>query len=522
MKMCAEILTEILEEAGFTHIFGHPGEQILPLYEALRKSEIQHVLMRHEQGAVHAADGYARASGRPGVCVATGGPGALNLVMGVAAANTDSVPLIALTGDLPRGEGGGRFQEADIEGVFRSVVKSSRTAVNGEDAALALIDAIAAFDSGLTGVMHINLPKDVLEEGVGTIEKPPSTPGKTPGIGDALEVLRSAKRPLVLAGAGIIWAGAVEEFRKFITENRLPVATTYSGRGVLPETHPLCLGMAGTRGTPAGNYAAGKCDVLLVLGSRLSERTAAAIGNPLIIHVNTDPNVLRGDFRLNMNVRDFLMYGIRVKHPVRWLRELGTFRVKNPPTYDLPAGESEILKTSSAVRRILDAAPDAVVVSDAGSHTTWVTLHRKVLRERSLIFSGGFGPMGYGLPAAVGAKIARPDDDVLLVAGDGGFQMTIQELGTVAELELGITICILNNGQLDVIRQWQEMKYGESYSVKMKNPDFVKLAGAYGIGAERVYEIDDVTGAVERGLGSGKPYLVELMVGEEDIPLPDL
>ncbi|WP_370004830.1 thiamine pyrophosphate-binding protein [Methanothermobacter sp. KEPCO 2] len=522
MKVCAEILTEILEEAGFTHIFGHPGEQILPLYEALRKSEIQHVLMRHEQGAVHAADGYARASGRPGLCVATGGPGALNLVMGVAAANTDSVPLIALTGDLPRGEGGGRFQEADIEGVFSPVVKKSRTARNGEDAALALLDALDAFDRGVTGVMHINLPKDVLEEGVGTIEKPTSTPFKTPDLSDAIEVLRSAEKPLVLAGAGIIWAGAVEGFRKFITENQFPVVTTYSGRGVLPEDHPLCLGMAGTRGTPTGNYAARECDVLLVLGSRLSDRTSAAIGNPRIIHVNTDPNVLRGDFRLNMNVRDFLMHGIHVKHPVRWLRELHDFRVKNPPLYDLPLGEEKTLKTSSAVRSILDAAPDAVVVSDAGSHTTWVTLHRRVLRERSLIFSGGFGPMGYGLPAAVGAKIARPDDDVLLVAGDGGFQMTMQELGTVAELDLGITMCILNNGQLDVIRQWQEMKYGESYSVKMRNPDFVKLAGAYGIGAERVYEIGEVAGAVERGLDSGEPYLVELMVEEENIPLPDL
>lgn len=182
--------------------------------------------------------------------MATGGPGALNLVMGVAAANTDSVPLIALTGDLPLGEGGGRFQEADIEGVFTPVVKKSRTARNGEDAALALIDALDAFDRGVTGVMHINLPKDVLEEGVGTIEKPPSTPVKTPDLSDVIEVLRSAEKPLVLAGAGIIWAGAVEEFRKFITENQFPVVTTYSGRGVLPEDHPLCLGMAGTRGLP--------------------------------------------------------------------------------------------------------------------------------------------------------------------------------------------------------------------------------------------------------------------------------
>lgn len=520
MKMCAEVLVGILEEAGFTHIFGHPGEQMLPLYEALRRSGIEHVLMRHEQGAVHAADGYARASGGPAVCVATGGPGALNLVMGVAAANTDSVPLIALTGDLPHGGGPGRFQEADLEAVFRPVTRMSMTPWSVDEASRMLAESVESLRRGLTGVIHINLPRDVLEEDSKRPLKSSGVWKELPDISSALELLRSSERPLVLAGGGIIWGNAIDEFREFIENARIPVVTTYSARGVLPEDHPLCLGMAGTRGTPAANHAAGNCDVLLVLGARLSERTLAATGNARVIHVNTDPSVLRGDVVLQMDVGDFLRVMPELKGPSWWLEELAAYRRANPPISELPAPEGGAFVTSTAVRGILDAAPYATIVNDAGSHTTWVTLHRRVLRERSLIFSGGFGPMGYGLPAAIGAKLADPSEDVIMIAGDGGFQMTVQELGTVAELDLPITMCILNNQKLDVIRQWQEMKYGASYSVELKNPDFIKLADAYGIGAERVRRAEDVPGAVERALDSGEPRILEFMVEGEDIPLP--
>jgi len=520
MKMCAEVLAGILEEAGFTHIFGHPGEQILPLYEALRKSGLEHVLMRHEQGAVHAADGYARASGGPGVCVATGGPGALNLVMGVAAASTDSVPLIAMTGDLPRGGGPGRFQEVDLEAVFRALTRMSMTPGSGDEASMMLADSISSLRRGLTGVIHINLPRDVLEEDACPPVGPSEVFRELPDMSRALELLGSTRRPLILAGGGVIWGNAVGEFREFIENARIPVVTTYSARGVIPEDHPLCLGMTGTRGTPAANHAAGNCDVLLVLGARLSERTLAATGNPRVIHVNTDPSVLRGDVVLEMDVGDFLRELPELKGPEGWFKELAAYRRDNPPISELQPPGGGAFVTSSAVRGILDAAPDATIVNDAGSHTTWVTLHRRVLRERSLIFSGGFGPMGYGLPAAIGAKLADPSRDVIMIAGDGGFQMTIQELGTVAELELPITMCILNNQKLDVIRQWQEMNYGTSYSVELKNPDFIRLADAYGIGAERILRLEDVSGAVERALESGEPRLLEFMVEGEDIPLP--
>lgn len=520
MKSCAEKIVRILEEAGFRHVFGHPGEQILPLYDALRKSDIQHVLMRHEQGAVHAADGYARASGVPGLCVATGGPGALNLVMGAAAANIDSVPLLMITGDLPEsGSDHGRFQEVDTSGVFGPVTMKTTTPSGGDEALSAVMDAIETL-KGRGGVIHINIPRDVLESDAGRVRRQPIKSRGFPDLKAALRLLKSAERPLILAGGGVVWAGASEELRAFAGKLGIPVVTTYSARGVIPEDHPLCLGMAGTRGTPAGNYAAGKCDVLLVLGARLSDRTLAAIGNPRIIHVNLDRDVLRGDVMLEMDVRDFLKQDIRRTPPVEWLRELEACRNARPAPYEEEFMVEGEFRTSLAVRGILEAAPDAIIVNDAGSHTTWVTLCRKVLRERSLIFSGGFGPMGYGLPAAVGASLAEPHEDVVLIAGDGGFQMTMQELGTVAELGLPVTMCILNNSRLDVIRQWQEMKYGESYGVELKNPDFVKLAGAYGIGAVGVESYDDLSDSLEMALASREPFLLDIKVGEEDIPYP--
>lgn len=545
---CAKAIINILERESVEWIFGHPGEQILSLYDALRSSPINHVLVRHEQSAAHAADGYARASEKFGICVATAGPGALNLVMGVATAYRDSIPILVITGDVPTNQRGqDTFQDIDLCSIFKPISLKTFYSSDASEAILNLKKAIEMLKKGPTGPVHLNLPKDVLDEFIEedivfndsdiddksiTLE---NSELNLTQLENVLECVKSAKKPLIVAGAGLIWSGALDEIKEFVYKNHIPLATTYHGRGILREDDDYCVGLIGNRGTPVGNYAGANCDLVLGLGCRFSERTLTGIGsegnNPRIIQVNMDSTTLKGDINLQMDVKEFLSEIMRISesimpendhHIISWLEELHTYSKKHPAEYDTEFFYSDVpLKPQQAIKEILDSAEDSTIVNDAGTHTTWVTLYKKVLRPFSLLFSGAFGPMGYGLPAAIGASFARPDESIIAVIGDGGFQMTIQELATIHQYNLPIVICLINNDSLGIIRQWQEMYQSGVYEVELENPDFVKLAQAYGIESIQVDTPGDVFKSVKKGIEMKKPFLIDISVKKENIPLPD-
>jgi acetolactate synthase-1/2/3 large subunit len=545
----ADALVKILEKEETKFIFGYPGEQILPFYQALQKSSIKHVLMRHEQGAVHAADGYARASSQTGVCVATAGPGALNMVMGVATAYKDSVPLLVITGDVPSQlKGENVFQEVDVNSVFHPITLQSHLIDDPQKGITIIREALLTLKMGKTGPIHLNFPKDILQAEIDSylLEEPLSQEESSLLLGElALEkplligepvelkaeseggpfnhlkgLIENSEKPLILAGAGVLWSHAVEDLEIFAEKHQIPVATTYPARGVISEDHPLSLGLIGLRGTPAANFAGKNADLVLALGCRLSERTRTGLGKGSVIQVNLDEAVLGGDVNINGDVKAFLekIKETRFKNTNKWLDELQKYERNHGVFTEF---EETPLKPQRAIKEIFDGMGDSIVVNDAGSHTTWVNLLMKVKESSSLIFSGGFGPMGYGVPAAVGVSLARPYKHVVVVVGDGGFQMNVQELATIAEMDLPIIICLLNNQSLGIIRQWQELYHDGPFQVKLNNPDFVKLATAYHITAIIAESPGDVLVAVQESLKLNKPVLIEIRIDEnEDIPLP--
>ena len=522
---CADALVKILENSNVKFIFGHPGEQILPFYDALKDSSIKHILMRHEQGAAHAADGYARTSFNPGVCVATAGPGALNLVMGVATAFKDSVPMIVITGDVPRElKGKNVFQDLDLNNIFKNITLESFYVDSPEDGVLKLKYAFELFNHGRTGPIHLNFPKDVLDELLDmhnldvTIGCSQTTPLK--GVEDAINLIENSKKPLILAGSGIIWGHAIEELRNFTIKNSIPIVTTYSARGVIPEDNPLCLGMIGLRGTTAANIAGKNCDLLIALGCRFSERTSLGIGKTDIIHVNSDYTVLHGKIKIQGDAGEFLdkVKDINTKNTEEWLNDLESHK----RTYKIKTNYDDVpIKPQRAIKEIIDASNHLTTISDAGTHTTWVNLLKRIIKPSEMIFSGGFGPMGYGIPAAIGASIAKPKEKIILIVGDGGFQMTEQELAVISQEQMEILICIIDNSCLGIIKQWQEMNYRESFEVDLENPDFIELAKAYNINGKLVITPDEVFGTVKNALKIKGPYIIDIRVDkEEGIILP--
>ena len=506
----SEKFVEILEEENILDVFGIPGDQIMPLYEALSKSSINHILTRHEQAAAHAADGYYRSSGKIGVCISTASPGALNFTMALATAFKDNVPILIITGDNElKYRHSDFFQSLPQFEIFKHITRASYNPLNGTEALYALRASIFELKNQPKGPIHINLSKDVLlSEEFEDFKLCYLCEDDLSNISRAQELIDNSKRPLLICGAGAV--SQTDNIRLLSKKYNIPVATTFHGKGILDEDDDLNLGLAGIRSTQRSKYAFENADCIIGLGIKASERTLPNLPDNFI-HVNINKDVLVGDYPIHGKVEDFLL-NVEFKK-TDWMDEL--LEIDN--SIEL-SGLDDDLKPQAAIKRILTKFENNIVASDAGSHTTWTTLLKKSKSPGQLLFSGGLAPMGYGVPAAIGANLAT-GERIIVINGDGDFQMNLQELATIRENNSDIIIFILNNSELGIIRQWQESFYDmEPYQVKLNNPDFVKLASSYGIDGVKVDNLSDLEYLLENDLSG--PLVVEVVVESENVPLP--
>jgi len=539
----AQILWESLVRLGVTDVFGYPGGAILPAYDAMLQYPIRHILVRHEQGATHMADGYARASGKVGVAVATSGPGATNMVTGIATAMMDSVPIVCITGQVgSKLIGSDAFQECDITGITLPITKHNYLVTSAGDVAAALREGFAVAQSGRPGPVLVDITKDA-QQGPAEFDWEGAAPhlmeahdDALPGDGDhreALALINGAKRPLILAGHGVTQSGAEREILALAERAQIPIAVTLLGIGGVPASHPLNMGMMGMHGEAWVNTAIQEADLLLALGMRFDDRVTGNLKTYALtarkIHVDID----RAE--LNKNVRvDVAIAGDLRATLAGWLPHV------EPGQRSAWIDQIDVLKGDSAVRDIQSLPDDghlyaahvindlwretdgrAVVVTDVGQHQMWEAQYYKHNQPRSLITSGGLGTMGFALPAAIGAKIACPDAEVWVVAGDGGFQMTMCELATAMQEQLDINVAIINNGYLGMVRQWQEFFYDKRYAATpLSGPDFVKLAEAFGAWAGAVTKRSEVVGAVNSARRQPRTAVIDFRVEQEDTVYP--
>ncbi len=539
----AQILWECLVREGVTDVFGYPGGAILPAYDALLEYPIRHVLVRHEQGATHMADGYARASGRVGVAIATSGPGATNMVTGIATAMMDSSPIVCVTGQVgSRLIGSDAFQEADITGITLPITKHNYLVTSAEDVAPAVREAFAVAAGGRPGPVLIDITKDA-QQGSCAFDWNAAEPRLTeayddalPGDGassDAVALINAAERPLILAGHGVMLSGAEREILALAERAQIPIAVTLLGIGGVPASHPLNLGMMGMHGEAWVNVAIQQADLLIALGMRFDDRVTGNLKTyaPTArkIHVDVDRAELNKNVRVDVAIASDLRAAI-----ADWLPDVA------PGDRSAWFAEIDALKGDSAVRDIQNLPDDghlyaahvindlwrltdgrALVVSDVGQHQMWEAQYYKHDAPRSLITSGGLGTMGFALPAAIGAKIARPDAEVWVVVGDGGFQMTMCELATIAQEKLDINVAIINNGYLGMVRQWQEFFYQRRYAATpITGPDFVKLADAFGLWGAAVHRRGEVEAAVLAARACPGAAIIDFRVEQEDTVYP--
>ena len=539
----SEILWATLVGEGVTDVFGYPGGAILPAYDALRKFPIRHVLVRHEQGAAHMADGYARASGKVGVAIATSGPGATNLVTGIATAMLDSIPIVCITGNVSsKVLGTDAFQEVDITGVTLPVTKHNFLVNRAEDLAAALRHAFQIARSGRPGPVLVDITKDAQQAtAIFDFEaaKPrpyrphPMLHVEDSGLTQAAELIRTAKRPIILAGHGVMESGAMEQVRTLAERAEIPVALTLLGLGGFPASHPLNMGMMGMHGEAWVNHAIQEADLLIACGMRFDDRVTGTLSTYATkakkIHIEIDPaeinkNVkadvaLVGDLR---EVLEELLPRIPGRDGSAWLKSIEASKgavavrdIKNLPD----SGHLYAAHVMHDLWRITGG--NAIVVTDVGQHQMWEAQYFHHERPRTLITSGGLGTMGFALPAAIGAKFACPDKEVWVVAGDGGFQMTAAELSTIVQEKIKINIAIINNGYLGMVRQWQEFFYERNYAATpLVSPDFVKLADAHGLKGLAVRTRAEVAPAVEQARSAPGTFLLNFMVEKEDSVYP--
>ena len=540
----AQILWQCLEREGVKHVFGYPGGAILPAYDALKHSKIHHVLVRHEQGATHMADGYARATGQVGVAVATSGPGATNMVTGIATAMMDSSPIVCITGQVGgRLIGSDAFQETDITGITLPITKHNYLVTRVEELARALREAFYIARSGLPGPVLVDITKDAQQatcefDWERAAPQLPERPGKaslSPAeFKKAIDLLRRAQRPVILAGHGITTSGAWQLVRDLAERAHIPVALTLLGLDSFPASHPLNLGMMGMHGEAWVNKAIQEADLLLALGMRFDDRVTGKLThfapNAKKIHIDIDQaeinKCVKVDIALVGDLREILTQlvpEVDACDRSEWIRRINDLRGDSAVRDIQMLPDDGHLYAAHVINDLWreTRAADTIVVTDVGQHQMWEAQYYKHEKPRSLITSGGLGTMGFALPAAIGAKVARPEAEVWVVAGDGGFQMTMPELATVMQEKLKVNIVIINNGFLGMVRQWQEFFYERNYqATPLLNPDFVKIAGAYGIRAMEVTTRSQVVPAVEAARAHDGPVLIEFKVEQEDTVYP--
>jgi acetolactate synthase-1/2/3 large subunit len=539
----AEIIWECLVRHGVHTVFGYPGGAILPAYDALLDYPIHHVLVRHEQGAAHMADGYARASGGLGVVIATSGPGATNLVTGIATAMMDSVPLLCITGQVPSHLiGYDAFQETDVTGITLPITKHNYLVTRADEIMPTLREAISVACSGRPGPVLVDITKDAQQARIDWEWDPRPVDmrrmrGRRDGLRAQLEqaarLIRESRKPVILAGHGIIQAGATDELRAFAERIGAPVALTLLGLGAFPGTHALCLGMMGMHGEAWVNHAIQEADLLVALGMRFDDRVTGNLQtyapSARKIHVDLDASEINKNVRVDIglvaDVREALadlLERVEPMEPQAWRTYIAALKGEAAvrDIRDLPDGGH--LYAAHVVHDIWRLTRgDAVVVTDVGQHQMWEAQYYHHDRPRSLITSGGLGTMGFGLPAAIGAKIARPEAEVWAIVGDGGFQMTQAELCTAAQEDVKVNIAIINNGYLGMVRQWQEFFYERRYSsTPLRSPDFLKIAEAHGLLGLRVESRAEVAGAVEQARAAAGTVLIDFRVEQEDSVYP--
>jgi acetolactate synthase-1/2/3 large subunit len=539
----AQILWDSLVRQGVTDVFGYPGGAILPAYDAMLGYPVRHILVRHEQGATHMADGYARASGKVGVAIATSGPGATNMVTGIATAMMDSSPIVCITGQVgSKVIGSDAFQEIDITGITLPITKHNYLVTRAQDIAPAIFEAFAVAKSGRPGPVLVDITKDAQQSScevdwvAAEAHLTEAYDAALPGAGDyrdAVELINNAERPLILAGHGIMQSGAERDVLLLAERAGIPIAVTLLGIGGVPASHPLNLGMMGMHGEAFVNHAIQQADLLIALGMRFDDRVTGNLKTyaPTAkkIHVDIDRAELNKNVRVDVAIAKDLRTALDEWMPLikpgdrrAWLETI------------------DVLKGDSAVRDIQNlpdnghlyaahvindlwrlTGGEAVVVTDVGQHQMWEAQYYKHDKSRSLITSGGLGTMGFALPAAIGAKVARPDAEVWVVCGDGGFQMTMCELATIVQEGLDVNVAIINNGYLGMVRQWQEFFYEKRYAATpLIGPDFTKLAQAFGIDAVAVSQRSEVAAAVQGARKSRRATVIDFQVEQEDSVFP--
>ncbi len=548
-----ELLVKALIEEGVDILFGYPGGQAVDIFDVLYdQDEIEVVLPRHEQALIHAADGYARSTGKVGVCLVTSGPGATNLVTGIATANYDSVPLVCITGQVPLGlMGNDAFQEVDIVGITRNICKYAVTVRKREDLGRIIKEAFYIARTGRPGPVVIDLPKDI-QQALGSEDYPTEVsirgykPNESVHVGQikkAVSALKKAKKPLFLIGGGVNIAGANEEMKKLAEVTGIPVITTIMGKGAIPTKHPLYLGNIGIHGSYAANHAVSECDVLFSIGTRFNDRITGKISefakDAMIIHIDVDSASISKNIKVDipivadakLAIEKLLEYVPQMKTE-KWLQQTQEWKVQYPITMEKYSG----VTPEKVIKYISENYEHPIVATDVGQNQLWTTQFLDLESNRQLLTSGGLGTMGYGFPAALGAQIGNPDADVFAISGDGGMQMNIQEFATAVALELPLTLIVFNNGYLGNVRQWQELFFNKKYSSTCLTyrkscqrdcmnkdkccpkyiPDFVKLAESYEAYGMRITKEEDIAKAFEFAReNKDRPTLLEFIIDRE-------
>ncbi|MDH5637518.1 MAG: biosynthetic-type acetolactate synthase large subunit [Nitrospinota bacterium] len=543
----AEIFVKSLLKQGADLIFGYPGGVVLPIYDELFKTpKLRHILVRHEQGAVHMADGFARANGKPGVALVTSGPGATNTVTGIATANMDSIPIVVFTGQVPTGLiGNDAFQEADIIGITRPCVKHSYLVRDVKDLASTIAEAFYIATTGRPGPVVVDLPKDVLlaktkfeyPETVELRSYRPTTSANKRQIDKLAAALEEAKRPVLYVGGGMILTNAAAELKKLAHTIQAPVTMTLMGLGSFPSLDDLCLGMLGMHGTYRANMAVTHTDLIVALGARFDDRVTGKLDefapNAKVAHVDVDPTAISknvpthipvvGDLKDAMKKLNAVIAESKVDWKTKhkpWLAQIDEWKHANKLEY---VKKTNVIKPQFVVEEIdRVTGGDAIFTTEVGQNQMWAAQYLTLKRPRTFLTSGGLGTMGYGFPAAIGAQAAFPDKVVIDIAGDGSIQMNIQELGTAVQQRLPVIVVILNNGFLGMVRQWQQLFHGNryAYTCMESQPDFVKLAEAYGALGIRATKPEEVGPALEKAIAARRPTIIDFVVDREENVYP--